>query len=244
MNCVTDYHRITLALIIIIIGGFAGLTNFFSFYFQQPEVKRERKIVIKYLLSSIGAAILVPLLLNMLSSNLIKDDNKFDSINYFVFAGFCFIAGYFSDRFINSMGEKILKDLKETKNKANEAIDSAKATEEKIDVLVSTESEAEAETTETEKNQLESIQHILPNHLSNSSGLIEKIINAFGHSKYKFRTSYGIAKDTNSNRIVVIKMLEELQALRVTQKIVSKEDKTVLWSLTNLGRELLKKSKE
>lgn len=149
MNCVTDYHRIILALIIIIIGGLAGLINFFTYYFQQREDKREVKIVIKYLLNSIGAAILVPLLLNMLSSNLIKDNNKFDSINYFVFAGFCFIAGYFSDRFINSMGEKILKDLQETKNKANEAIDSAKATEEKVDVLVSTESESD--TIEIEK---------------------------------------------------------------------------------------------
>jgi hypothetical protein len=174
MSCVTDYHRITLVIIIIIIGGLAGLTNFFTFYFQQPEEKREKKIVVKYLLSGIGAAILVPLLLNMLSSNLIKDDNKFDSINYFVFAGFCFIAGYFSERFINSMGERILKDLQDTKDKANEAIDSAKATEEKVDVLVST--EAEIDDPETENNQLESFQNILPSHLSNSRDLIDKII--------------------------------------------------------------------
>ncbi|WP_343694588.1 YEATS-associated helix-containing protein [Flavobacterium sp.] len=242
MNCVTDYHRIILALIIIIIGGLAGLINFFTYYFQQREDKREVKIVIKYLLNSIGAAILVPLLLNMLSSNLIKDNNKFDSINYFVFAGFCFIAGYFSDRFINSMGEKILKDLQETKNKANEAIDSAKATEEKVDVLVSTESESD--TIEIEKKELKSIQDILPDNLSNSRNLIEKIIKAFDHSKFKFRTSHGIAKVTESNRFVVIKILEELRTLGVTNKIVSKEDNTVLWSLTNLGRELLESSKE
>ena len=242
MNCETDYHRITLALIIIFIGGLAGLTNFYSFYFQQPEEKREKKIVIKYLLSGIGASILVPLLLNMLSSNLIKNDNKFDSINYFVFAGFCFIAGYFSDRFINSMGERILKDLQETKDKANEAIDSAKATEEKVDVLVST--EAEIDSTETESNQLESFQDLLPSQLSNSRDLIDKIIKSFDDPKYKFRTSQGIAKVADSNRIVVIKMLEELRKLGITRKIVSKEDKTILWSLSNLGREILKKSKE
>lgn len=242
MNCETDYHRITLVLIIIFIGGLAGLTNFYSFYFQQPEEKREKKIVIKYLLSGIGASILVPLLLNMLSSNLIKNDNKFDSINYFVFAGFCFIAGYFSDRFINSMGERILKDLQETKDKANEAIDSAKATEEKVDVLVST--EAEIDSTETESNQLESFQNLLPSQLSNSRDLIDKIIKSFDDPKYKFRTSQGIAKVANSNRIVVIKMLEELRKLGITRKIVSKEDKTILWSLSNLGREILKKSKE
>ncbi|WP_317044186.1 YEATS-associated helix-containing protein [Flavobacterium oncorhynchi] len=199
-------------------------------------------MVIKYLLSGIGASILVPLLLNMLSSNLIKNDDKFDSINYFVFAGFCFIAGYFSDRFINSMGERILKDLKDTKDKANQAIDSAKAVEEKVDVLVST--EAEIDSTETESNQLESLQDLLSSKMINSRDLIDKIIKSFDDPNYKFRTSHGIAKDTDSNRPVVIKMLEELRNLGVTQKIVSKEDKTVLWSLSNLGREILKKSKE
>ncbi|OXB00175.1 hypothetical protein B0A75_09535 [Flavobacterium oncorhynchi] len=178
----------------------------------------------------------------MLSSNLIKNDDKFDSINYFVFAGFCFIAGYFSDRFINSMGERILKDLKDTKDKANQAIDSAKAVEEKVDVLVST--EAEIDSTETESNQLESLQDLLSSKMINSRDLIDKIIKSFDDPNYKFRTSHGIAKDTDSNRPVVIKMLEELRNLGVTQKIVSKEDKTVLWSLSNLGREILKKSKE
>lgn len=242
MNCATDYHIITLVLTIFFIGGLAGLTNFYSFYFQQPEEKREKKIVIKYLLSGIGASILVPLLLNMLSSNLIKNDNKFDSINYFVFAGFCFIAGYFSDRFINSMGDKILKDLKDTKDKAIEAVDSAKAAEEKVDALVST--EAEIDSSETESNPLESFKDLLPSQMIDSRDLIDKIIKSFDNPNYKFRTSHGIAKDADSNRSIVIKMLEELRELGVTQKIVSKEDKTVLWSLSNLGREILKKSKE
>lgn len=66
----------------------------------------------KYILLGIGAAFLVPAFLNMISSNLAssKDNN-----DYLIFAGFCLIAAIFSKRFINTLGERILKEAVEAK---------------------------------------------------------------------------------------------------------------------------------
>ena len=170
----------------------------------------------------------------MLSSNLIKDSKEFDTINYFVFAGFCFVAGYFSDRFINSIGEKILRDLKATKDTAEEAIDSAKAAEDKIDALVLTETESDAV-----EEDIDVVEE-LPEYLLNPDDPMTKILKSFGNAIYKFRTVVGISQFTNLKPDYVIWKLIKMEEEGIARKINSKSNKT-LWSLTFKGRELLKR---
>ena len=69
------------------------------------------------ILAGIGAALLMPLFLSMLSSSLLPDmlaaDPKLD--DFLVFGGFCLLAAISARTFIQTLSDKILREVKETK---------------------------------------------------------------------------------------------------------------------------------
>lgn len=231
-------HYIIIIGIILTIGSLAGVTNFLNYYFK-GYIKSNYE-VIKYIISGIGAATLVPLLLNMLSSDLIKETTTFDNLNYFVFAGFCFVAGYFSDRFINSIGDKILKDLEKTNDKVDQVISSTKANEEKIDFIVSTETEVD-EIEEQSKIDLKDFNVQTTFEDDDLKTQMDNIIKSFT-GKFKFRTAKGISKELKYNETVTKTILNGLQGQGVIKKLTSNDGK-VLWALTNLGLVMVSKDK-
>ncbi|MGD9994717.1 MAG: YEATS-associated helix-containing protein [Salinivirgaceae bacterium] len=232
-------HFIIISLIILTIGSLAGVTNFLNYYFK--GLIKSNFEIIKYIASGIGASILVPLLLNMLSSDLIKETLDFDCLNYFVFAGFCFVAGYFSDRFINSVGDKILKDLARTNDKVDQVISSTKANEEKIDFIVSTETEID-EIEDQSKFDLNDFKVQSTFEDDDMKTQIDKILKSFT-GKYKFRTVKGISKELNYNETVTKSILDGLQGQGVIKKLTSSDGK-VLLALTNLGLFMFQKDRE
>lgn len=236
MNCIANQHIIILILIIILIGSLAGISNFLNYKSKITEKNKDisnNKIDLwRYIASGIGASILVPLLLNMLSSNLIKETENFEQINYFVFAGFCFVAGYFSERFINSMGAKILKDLEETNEKVDKAISTVKDNEEKIDFIVDTESESDNSELEhkIDLNDLVAQNSFADDDFKTQT---DKIIKSF-LGKYRFRTAKNISKELNYSITIVEVTLEQLQKSGITKKFTTKNN-VVLWGLTKIG---------
>ena len=225
-------HEFILALIIVGVGSLAGLSNYLVYYFKDPPPKKYE--FWKYLLSSIGASALVPLLLNMLSSNLIKRSADYDTLNYFVFAGFCFIAGYFSDRFINSIGDKILKDIETTKDKVNTALREVKKTDEKVDLLVSNETESEIEEDSLSNINLEELVPKTQFTDDDIKTQVDKIVQSF-NEKYTFRTHTGIGKELQYPANLVKLILEGLEKVGATKRLV-RNDGTEIWALTNIGR--------
>lgn len=242
MNYIENQHIIILILIIILIGSLAGISNFLNYQSKITEKNKDisnNKIDLwKYIVSGIGASILVPLLLNMLSSNLIKETKNFEQINYFVFAGFCFVAGYFSERFINSMGAKILKDLEETNEKVDKAISTVKDNEEKIDFIVDTESESDNSELEhkIELNDLVAQNSFADDDFKTQT---DKIIKSF-LGKYRFRTAKNISKELNYSITIVEVTLEQLQKNGITKKFTTKNN-VVLWGLTKIGTTMAEK---
>lgn len=228
-------HYIILIIIILTIGSFAGITNFLNHYFK-GSIKNKNE-AIKYIIGGIGASILVPLLLNMLSSDLIKNSDQFDILNYFVFAGFCFVAGYFSDRFIDSIGEKILKELN---NKVDQVRNSTKANEEKIDFIISSDTEVDEI---EEQSQIDLIDSKMLKTFEDDDIKTqeEKIIKSF-KGKFKFRTAKGISKELNYSETVTQNIIDGLQEQGVVKKLTNSEGK-VLCALTGLGSIISNKDK-
>ncbi len=68
------------------------------------------------MLLGIGASLLVPAFLKMISSNLATSADPND---YLIFAGFCLVAAIFSRRFITTIGEKILEAAKQAQRSAS-----------------------------------------------------------------------------------------------------------------------------
>lgn len=224
-------HICILTWLIISIGSLAGLTNYLRYYFQGQVANKLE--FIKYILSGIGAAVLVPLLLNMLSSNLIQETADYDPINYFVFAGFCFVAGYFSDRFISTIGDRVLKDLENTNKKVEQMTSTVKQNEEKLNILVSSESDPEEleEKTEIDLSQFKEKSSFTDDDVKTQ---INKIVKALD-GKYKFRTAKGVAKELGYNLMIIEHVLNGLQEQGILKAMVDKDGK-VLWTLTQIGK--------
>ncbi len=79
---------------------------------------KDKLAKLKYILLGIGAALLVPAFLKMISSNLVSSQ---DNNDYLIFAGFCLIASIFSRRFITTIGERILEAAKKAEKTAQES---------------------------------------------------------------------------------------------------------------------------
>jgi len=230
-------HELILASIIFGAGVLSASAN----YFNAKSTSNNEAHFWKNLFTSVGASLLVPLLLNMLSSNLIKSTDKYDSINYFVFAGFCFVAGYYSDKFINTIGDKVLKDIANTKEKAQSALDKAEETKDKVDILISSETESDDEDEIVQNLKLEELTKISPFKDENLDKVLDDIIGSF-NGKYKFRTIRGITKELNYPDYFVKAIIETLDKKGVVKKMLTQDNREV-WGLTNLGTFMLNKDK-
>ena len=103
----------------ILIGGFGGFLNYLH-NFDTEETEHGKYSKFKYMFLGMGAALLVPAFLKMIASDLVENQESFNSINYLIFAGFCLVAAIFSRRFINTVGEKILEAAKKAEKTSKE----------------------------------------------------------------------------------------------------------------------------
>lgn len=115
------------------LGGYAGYlieknkvlrSDLSSIAALREDIKKEKKY---FLITGICAALLIPLFLSTISSQLMKESQE-DPLKYFVFGGFCLLVAIFSKQFISSLSDKILKQVKEevqlqTKEKVERAFD-------------------------------------------------------------------------------------------------------------------------
>lgn len=100
-----------LIIIIFICGIIGGIGN------TLRGTKCNWVILSKNMCLGIIASIAVPLFLNLVSSDIVKNifDEKTEEpiINYFIFSGFCIIASYSSLTFLSTISGKVIQNLKE-----------------------------------------------------------------------------------------------------------------------------------
>jgi YLATT-like protein len=185
----------TLIAVMLAAGSFGGIINYYLSLRADPENTTLRKSVIV----GIGASFLVPLFLNMISSNLIdsiKGTNKEsgDSSKLLVFAGFCLVAAISSSAFIQTLSDRILKEAKDARKQAEEA--KAEAVEAKVQVA-----EVHADVTplinkatEPEPTAETAAAAALAGELSDKE---RQILKEFARSKYSRRTLRGLSADTH-----------------------------------------------
>ena len=110
-----DLHLIILIAIMLAIGAFGGFLNYLNDFDTLENEQKSGKSRGKYILLGIGAALLVPLFLKMIESDIIRNR---DNLDYLIFAGFCLIAAIFSRRFISSIGDRIMEVAKNAQKSA------------------------------------------------------------------------------------------------------------------------------
>lgn len=213
-----------LILILIILSGTIGGTVSYLLELNKKEPFFKNRDLFKSIFIGISASLLVPLFLNTISSNLIKESET-DNNKLFVFIGFCLVAAISSKRFIQSLSEKVLSELREVK-------DEVKDVKKDVDVL------AEKETENEEKSEIKDEDE--PSHPMifnpNDSDRI-KVLKCLSDSRFSFRSIKGLSQQTNVDETLLNELINEL----IKDKFVdqSVREKGIRFYITKDGREFL-----
>lgn len=220
-------HVQILVTIIIGAGILSGMTNFFL-EFKLNYKKKECWInLAKYVLLSLCASITVPLFLQILSNNLIDEPNEgtLSSKNYFIFAGFCVVAAFFSRRFLDDLYNKLRNLEKKTVENERKIDDNVKKTSD-VDRKVEDLEEIMDDTVPTDvKSFLTSNER-----LSLSDPDAQKLISSLYSSKYSFRTVHGIGTETNLPLDQIQTVLNHLSEMGFAERRVNYKG-TDIWRL-------------
>jgi hypothetical protein len=95
-------------------GALGGLANALTTTLNDEESYP----ILKRIIVGTIASIAVPAFLNMISSSILKEDMS--SLDYFIFAGFCLIAGFSSKSFLTSMSKRLVERLNKIENQQDE----------------------------------------------------------------------------------------------------------------------------
>jgi hypothetical protein len=110
-----DWHYIlTLLAIMLLTGLIGGYANFLN------SPKEERSLA-RSLMMGIVATIAIPLFLKVVDSNILNQ-TRGEVLNYFIYAGCCVLAAFYSARFLEGLSSRILQNLQEKVDRTSEAV--------------------------------------------------------------------------------------------------------------------------
>ena len=231
----------TLISVMVAAGALGGAVNFLLTRKTDPEGSS----IAKSMVIGIAAAFLVPLFLNMISSDLTEaihgtSTAPADLSKILVFAGFCLIAAISSKAFIRTLSERILKEVEEAKKEVEEAKKVALSAQEKA-------SEADAivqKNTEEDGAEISGVTAPTPASFSeNERKILEDL--ATGERVYRTRTS--VARHIVVAKPEVDRIVDELKERGlVDAKLLEDASgaKRKRWYITPKGRAAIATSPE
>src|SRR6266702_903718 len=114
-----DEYILVLIAVMLIAGIFGGVINYYFNRKNDPDDITPTKCII----IGTGASFLMPLFLNMISSDLLsKGKDNPDPLKILIFFGFCLIAAISSTAFIRTISDRVLREAKEARKVAATAI--------------------------------------------------------------------------------------------------------------------------
>jgi hypothetical protein len=118
----------TIIITIIISGLIGGCVNYYYGLKQDSENDKVNSLN-RSIIVGIGAAMIVPIFLQITQSNILNGLKNQSLNDYILFISFCVLAGISSTRFISSVSDSVLSRI-------NKAEDTAKEAKQKADTLV------------------------------------------------------------------------------------------------------------
>lgn len=228
-------NYVVLVLIMVLSGVLGGTVNYFSI-----DTESKRKVLkfidynlLKSIFTGIVASLLVPLFLNMISSNIIEETNaKPDKL--FIFGGFCLIAAISSKTFIQTLSSKVVQQLNEVKKEVT-------TVKKDIDPLIQQQTEPDNINENKIDISLKSMIDMKDSKLSEAFKEADtdntKVLKTFILSQYTYRSTSGLAKDTGLDSAKVKKILDELMLKDYVAQIST--DKGPKFYITSKGRDEL-----
>jgi len=179
----------------------------------KEEEFSNRYIFLKSVFLGLGASALIPLFLTLIGSKLLEPilpPKSYPNLNYFVIGGFCLVGSIYSKRFIEDIYGRITKAEEVAKDAKKTAEEAKKAT-----------NEIEQSVTETDDvPNIVGLETFQVDSLDPKTLNFQSIIRALRDSRYIYRTSTGISKDTGIDKSVLKDYLDEMIASGlITSKI-------------------------
>ena len=200
-------------LLMLVAGVLGGLTNYF-----RGQEEEKCKSLAKNMSMGVAASLLTPLFLHTISSGLLEESAT-NNIKRLVFFGFCLVASLSSKAFIQSVSDRILRDIRETREAVNDI-------EKKVEPMVSKATEPDGE-----RNlgfQMRAFGF---------DGNERKILECLGNTNYSWRTAGGIARESGLSTAEVLRVLNWLLS---NQLVVRIDDRNrTLWGVTLEGRDIV-----
>lgn len=202
------WHYGFLILAVIIFSGLVG--GLASYYLTESDNKSKLKSIVL----GVAAAFIVPVLLNMISSDLLeKSQHRFDSL--FSFIGFCVLAAVFSRNFLENIYNKVLQQV----GSINDKVKMMEQVTEEPDI-----SESDKQNMGEVKGQLEQDDIT--------------VLNAFTNGRFAYRAIPGLTKDSGLERKQVEKCLNKLMASQLVESRIN-DKQQMRYYLSGQGRKLL-----
>ncbi len=207
-NLIEGWNYGFLILVIIIFAGIIG--GLASYYLNESDDKSK----IKSIVLGVAAAFIVPVLLNMISSNLLSDSQKrFDAL--FSFAGFCVLAAVFSRNFLENIYNKVLQQV----GSINDKVKMMEQVTEEPDI-----SDSERQSMGEVKGQL--------------SEEDKTVLQSFANGRFAYRALPGLTKDSGLERSQVEQCLNKLMANQLVESKLN-DKQQMRYFLSGKGRKLL-----
>ncbi|WDV44875.1 hypothetical protein PV797_15305 [Clostridiaceae bacterium M8S5] len=223
-------HTLCIITIMIISGVLGGVVNNYMQNSTDDNIESKKDKLFKSIIIGIAATFLVPLFLNMISSDLI-DASQTDKNKLFVFLGFCTIASIASSSFINSMTSSFLKQVDEVKSQVNHI-------NKYIDPIVNKVIEDE----EIEDNDTKVIPSDKKVSIKPEDAMMDSekilILTAIYESTFVFRSIEGISRETKLEILVVKAAVSDLLYKGYIESL--KKGKYVRYYITTDGCEIIK----
>ncbi len=216
-------HIFILATVMLLAGIFGGLVNYYMYGDHDPDATS----LPRCLVVGIGASFLVPVILDLVNSELILETQG-DPSRLLIFTGFCLISAIASRFFITNMSDRILDAARHAKEQSDSVHHDLRIIKNELLPLIDTETEQDLEPEEE------------PAILDYSEDLDVTSSNALkmlSTGRYIFRSLAGLCRESNNDEATMLQTLGVLVSRSLAGKVSGKNG--VRWHITEKGRRVL-----
>ncbi|WP_419810393.1 YEATS-associated helix-containing protein [Bacterioplanoides sp.] len=215
-------HIFILATVMLLAGIFGGLVNYYLYGDKDPDAAS----LPRFLVVGVGASFLVPVVLDMVNSELVLESQG-DPSRLLIFTGFCLISALLSRFFIDNLSDRILNEAQVAKSRSEEVQQNLRVIQNELLPLIDTETEQDMSSADPQVEEAS-------NDLDVTSAQVLKILSS---GRFIFRSLAGVCREANEEESNILKTLHVLTTRSLAGKVSGKNG--VRWHITEKGRRVL-----
>lgn len=212
-------HVIILTLVMLLAGVFGGLIN----YYLLNQNNKDTAAIARCLVVGVGASFLVPVVLDMVGSNIVVLSQS-DSSKMLIYTGICLIAAIGSRLVVTNTVDRTMLAAESAKTSTEELRQQLKQLQDAIVPLLETETERD-DSLEVSSTELDSLD------VSSTA-----VLKSLASGRHIYRALHGLSKETEFDETDLQKSLAVLVGKGLAGRVNGGWG--VRWYVTERGRKL------